>query len=323
MKGLDAGARVGSSAEARSDNSVRDRALEGAWLRARHDTTRIAQSLSFVVVTLILNALAAYVAATQVAENASGVAQGGAAAVGAVAGGLASLLSVFVVQFALAPYRQRDEARAVMTGPDPVEPHAFSQEFSEFVRIAQATRPQGGLMGDITMVFDLSRADRARDTAARQRADDEARRSALAEYHRRFRARLRNLMSDRAPAAFVEVHNDRATAPKDFGDLVRLDNALRRLVSGVPSVMNERLHAAEKLRLQIGVPHVANSRQDYERWRTETVAILGEQGRSRADAFAALGEPRGERSDRLHQETELRAQLDRDIAMLRRFAQEA
>lgn len=85
---------------------------ESAWTRARRDWTRSVESWWFILLTAILDAGCASVAAVIAHGQSSGVfIVLIAALIGTVGGTVSSLAVVGAVQLMRAPYRQRDEAR--------------------------------------------------------------------------------------------------------------------------------------------------------------------------------------------------------------------
>jgi hypothetical protein len=246
------------------------------------------------------------------------VSDGGRAFAGALGAGvttLAVLIGCFSFHLLRAPIRQRNEAWEALGEPEAVVPEAFSDEFARFVEVAESTRPRRGF--DLMGRFNMSRADRAREDSENRRADDQARRDALAQYHDQFRDRfLRLIDSDSVPEAFRNTHRARASAPKHFSDLFTLDYALQRLVKGEAVVLQECIDEGESLIVAIGDPHIANSYVDFERWHEETASVLEEISASWREEFA-VGDSDSTAQDR--SEDALRVLITGDLQLLRGY----
>lgn len=240
------------------------------------------------------------------------------AVAGSLGGALVLGLLAFVVLVATAPVRQRDEAWKALGIAEHIDLGMFSAEFSVFIDRVRAARPKPAFR--FGNMFQMDRGEQSRVKAADARADDEARREALRQYHERFATRVLRVIED-APSEFVKAHKNRANAPEGFQDLFRLHAALERLAAGTGSVLAERQLKAEELQATIGEPHISNSLSDYDWWRTETHTILIEQNDTWANAFAERRE--GTPGRTWPQATkDLRRWLDEDIARLREFASE-
>ena len=119
---------------------------EGVFRRAVRDAARGAQSLLFVLATLVLDATAAVLSVLFLAEDVGTATRAAAAALAVLAGTALALLALVGFRLLRAPILQRNEARAALAhlrgeDADP-DPGLFADEFSVFVRTAETARPR-------------------------------------------------------------------------------------------------------------------------------------------------------------------------------------
>jgi hypothetical protein len=267
----------------------------------------------------VLDAAAAAASVLLVANNADPVERVAAAALAVVAGTVIALIVLLTWRLVRSPFVQRDEARdalrAVRRADDDPDLSEFAAEFDEFVQAVNASMPT--LSMNITLMFE-DRAAAARSNEEYQRATDQARREALAQYQRRFQKRMLAVLARHGQSGFHDVHRATAAAPKGIGDLRTLEDALTRMIADVGPTLDERLHSADELQARFQSQGWGNSRQDYKHWRSTTEVLVAERSRTWATSFGPTPD-----LESITGAEELIALLAADQARLREFAAQA
>lgn len=146
----------------------------------------------------------------------------------AVAGSLGGALIlgslVFALLVAMAPVRQRDDARALVV-PD-MDPAALAERFSTWLIAKRAAMPAWPLADRVDISFkreiqDRRRADQANAIQQYRLAEDAAKRQARAEYHEGFRSSVLSL-----------VNAEEASDPRTIEDFGAIEELLRSVVRG-------------------------------------------------------------------------------------------
>jgi hypothetical protein len=285
----------------------------------RRSTRRVFSSHWFAIVTLLLDAAVAVGAVFFVGSDASRGTQALAAGIGIMAGTALALLVVFLWTLIRAPYKQRDEARAALRAAlgqdDDPDPRAFRIEYVDWLRAVDAAQPKSAV--SLHGLFDLSRAERARLDSDYNRARDEARGAARAEYHERFKRRMVTVLRN-AELRYERVHGHIATAPEELWHLHRLKHALERLTDEPGTPLSRCAGEAESLLVGVEPMHLANVRGEYERWRSRAELIAAEHSAEWAEEFGLHDDSR-----EIASLDELNQRIEADVTVLRRYADEA
>lgn len=161
----------------------------------------------------------------------------------------------------LAPYRQRDEARAQLRELRSDSP-TLAKEFSDWVTAKRAALPQFGMRQQAGLFAWGGMSD---DTNAQIRRDNEQRRDEIArvqakargEYHERFRARLVGVLGD----------TPQAQEPQTIADLEKLSVQLARAMGTPPpakAVLRALSRDGHSLRNEIPIEPTVERRKALE-----------------------------------------------------------
>jgi len=237
----------------------RGRREEGVFRRAVRDTVSVANHRwRFQLPALLVTAGFAAVGALLPSDAAAGI-RVGSAVLGTLDGVVVVGIATFAAMLVVAPYRQRDEARARLRSHEGSgsELKALAEEFDAFVVAERAIAPESGI-SIFTRTLGMSREDHNRALHESNQRVIDARQHVLGRYHTEFRARILDVLRTPGHERLLELHGDLARDPGYLGELETLNSVLQHAVRVAAGPARETLpnhkrlaHAIRRLSTEI------------------------------------------------------------------------